>query len=220
MLTDAKLSREDSIFHIFCDQLLHNLTVLLHAGSTSPINHLQYNNIQQSIKTHYTTIYKTTTYPKKYPTKPKPNKPKPNKPKPTHPPPMTTGPPPMTPHPPQTSTTPLPTSTTPTPTPWSYPLLHSEYTTPKYYPTPPTYTPPPTYTTTYPYKTPIYYGSSHKHVPFSDMHRPTEKETYGEEEKPTSDDVICKNVVSKGRNWCRNHKMICSVCSLRGVSFW
>ena len=108
---------------------------------------------------------------------------------------------------------PLPPTAT-TVTPLSNSPIHSEYTTPKYYTTPPTYT------TTYSYKAPHYYGTSHKHIPFTMIYHPTEREIYGEEEKPTSDDMICKNVASKERNWCKNHKLICSVCSLRGLSFW
>ena len=170
---------------------------MLHAGSKSTVNHLHH---------HYTTIYKTTTYPTKYPNKHKTKKPKPT---------MLTTPA----QPPTTTMTPL--SNSPIHPEYTTPKYYTtDYTTPKYYTTPHTYTPPPTYTTTYSYKAPHHYGTSHKHIPFTMIYHPTEREIYGEKEEPTSDDMICKNVVSKERNWCKNHKLICSVCSLRDLSFW
>ena len=111
-------------------------------------------------------------------------------------------------------------------TPWSYPLLHSEYTTSKYHTTPPTNT------TTYPYKTPHHYGrTSQKHVPFTmTYHHPTENpinaepgsasnasvyKTTREEERSASAGIFCKAaaVVWKKKAWCKMHALLCNMCS-------
>ena len=112
-------------------------------------------------------------------------------------------------------TTPNPVPTTPTPI----------SNTSSYSPTPLVYNPPPSYnhTTTVTvdhYETTPEYGTSHKKDEYPTIYRPTKKEVYGEEEWPTSHDVICKKAVSKGKKWCRSHKLVCSVCSLRGQRFW
>ena len=89
--------------------------------------------------------------------------------------------------------------------------------TSSYSPTSPVYTPPPSYnhTTTVKsdhYETTPEYGTSHKKEEYPIIYRPTKNKVYGEE-WPTSDDLICKKVSSKGRDWCRNQKLECSVCS-------
>ena len=110
-----------------------------------------------------------------------------------------------------------PTYTTP-------PNRHPTYT-PIYKPlptNPTTYKPPHYYTTTYPQKTQQYYDHSLEKIQLPTLFYPKKKEGHEEEEEEvfSSDDVLDKKVASKGRNWCRNHKLICSVFSILGKSFW
>ena len=189
----------------------------LHTGATPTVNHHHHYG---KIHNHHTTIYKTSTYKTStykistYNT--------------THYPTITT----TTPSTNQQSA--LLSTITSSPAPLTYSPPHTTYTTPHYYKTPHTYTTPRTYTytTTYPYTTPHHYTTTHhyttphyyttpqKQIHFPIVYYPTRKQIYGEEVMPASDDIICKNVVSKERDWCKNHKVICSVCSLRGLSFW
>ena len=148
------------------------------------------------------------------------------------------------------STTTTMTTVTPTPLPMpvAASLLNDdyeyEYKAPHYYPTPPpqtytpahSYTPPykpppsyptaykssPAYATTYPQKPQQYYDHSSEKIPLPTLFYPKKKEVpvYEEEEVFSSDDVLGKKVAPKGRNWCRNHNLICSVLYILGKSFW
>ena len=222
------------------NHLHHHYTTILNNYKTTAKNHINKTHLNKHEHEH------EHKHKHKHEHEHKKHKPM-YKPPPFKPPPTTT-PTPSTNMPTNSSTL---TAVTPTPMPGAASLLNDdyeyEYTTPHYYyttphtytptytpphsytphykPPPPsyptTYIPPPAYATTYPHKPPQYFDPSYEKIHLPILFYPTKNKVYEEEDTFSSDDVLCKNVASKGRNWCRNHKLICSVCStIRGISFW